>query len=128
MFRQAIEALNRGDFEAAFCFFDRDCEFVPFQIDTLGLEGTRGRNERIRFQQRWVDAWGEFRFEPEEIIDLGDDRRLMWVGHARGSGLGSGVPITSECAVLLTISDGWVIHDEVYFDHAQALKAAGLGE
>jgi hypothetical protein len=28
--------------------------------------------------------------------------------------------------VLLTLSAGWIIREEVYFDHAPALEAAGL--
>jgi ketosteroid isomerase-like protein len=127
-FRQGIESLNRGDFEAVFGYWDRDCEFVPVNMDRLGVEGTRGRQERIRFQQQWVADWGEFRFEPEEIIDLGDGRRLMWVGRIKGTGLSSGVPVGGECAVLLTLSAGWVVREEVYFDHAPALEAAGLSD
>ena len=127
-FRQAVESLNRGDFEAGFAVWSDNSEFVPVGMDTLGLEGTRGREARIRFQQRWIADWGEFRFEPAEIIDLGDGRRLMWVGRVRGTGLSSGVPIDRECAVLLTLSDGWVLREEVYFEHAPALAAAGLSE
>ena len=126
--RQGIEALNRRDFEAVFGFYDRDCEFVPFQLPTLGLEGTHGRNERIRFQQRWVAEWGEFRFEPEEIIDLGDGRRLLLLGRTKGSGLSSGAGFDGEWAALLTVSTGWIIREEAYFDHAQALEAAGLSD
>jgi ketosteroid isomerase-like protein len=125
-FRHGLEALNRGDFKAIFCLWASDGEFVPIQ--ELGFAGTRGPEERIRFQQQWVDDWGAFRFEPEEIIDLGDNRRLMWLGHTRGSGRSSGVPIDSECGVIVTLSGGWVIREEVYFDRAQALATAGLRE
>lgn len=124
--RQGVEALNRGDFEAVFWLWHRDCEFVPSAVGALGLEGTSGRAERIRFQERWVADWGGFRFEPEELIDLGDDRRFMWVGRTTGSGLTSGASVDSECAVLLTVDDGWVVREEVYLDRAHALAAAGL--
>lgn len=125
-FRLGLEAINRGDFEAIFCLWSGDCEFVPIQ--ELGFEGTRGPGERIRFQQRWVDDWGEFRFEPEELIDLGDNRRLMWLGRTKGSGRDSGALIDSECGVIVTLSGGWVVREEAYFDRAQALAAAGLRE
>jgi ketosteroid isomerase-like protein len=125
-FRQGIEALNRGDFDAVFFIWAPDAEFVPVKVEALGLKGTRGRDERIRFQQRWVADWGGFRFEPDEIIDLGDDRRVMWVGRTTSSGLSSGATVDSECAVLLTLSDGWVKREEVFFDHALAFEAAGL--
>ncbi len=126
--RQGIEALNRRDFEAIFGFYAHDCEFVPSQLPTLGLEGTHGRTERIRFQQRWVAEWGEFRFEPEEVIDLGDARRLLVLGRTKGTGLSSGAAFDGEWAALLTVSDGWVIREEAYFDYGEALEAAGLAE
>lgn len=129
VFRQGIEALNRGDFAAAFSVWAAsDGEFVAPQLLTLGLEGTDGREGRVRFQRDWIAEWGEFRFEPEAIIDLADGSRLLWVGRTKGSGLSSGAAFDGECAVLLTLSSGWVIREEVYFDHAQALEAAGLSE
>jgi ketosteroid isomerase-like protein len=124
--RQGVEALNRRDFAAVFGFYDQHCEFVPFDLPTLGLEGTHGRDERIRFQQRWLAEWGEFRFEPEEVIDLADGRRLLLVGRTTGAGLSSGASFDGEWAALLTISAGWVMREEAFFNHAQALEAAGL--
>lgn len=125
--RQGVEALNRGDFDAVFGFYDRDCEFtVPPSFRSLGLEGTNGRSARISFQRLWVAEWVEFRFEPEEIVDLGDGHRLLLSGRIKGSGLSSGAAFGSEWAALLTVSAGWVAREQVFFDHAEARQAAGL--
>lgn len=125
-FQRGIEALNRGDYASVFGIWSSECEFVPAAGGALGLEGTRGREARIDFQRRWVADWGAFRFEPDEIIDLGDGRRLMWVGRTSAAGLSSGAMVNSECAVLLTIEDGWVQREEVFFDRAQGFEVAGL--
>lgn len=64
------------------------------------------------------------RFEPEEMLDLGD--RLLFVGRVKGSGISSGAGFESDWAVLLTISAGRVIREQPFFDRREALEAAGL--
>jgi ketosteroid isomerase-like protein len=73
-----------------------------------------------------VADWGEFRFHPQEILDLGN--RVMVVGHIQGHGLSSGAPIDSEWAVLLSVDAGAVVHEQVFFDHEKAFEAVGLRE
>jgi ketosteroid isomerase-like protein len=124
-----LEAVNRGDFEAAFARYDPRVELVSdARFVELGFDGVyRGRAERIRFQQRWVAEWGDFRFAPEELIDLGDGR-LFVHGRTVGSGLASGAGFESDWAVLLTFSDARIVREQFFFDRAQALEAAGLRE
>jgi ketosteroid isomerase-like protein len=123
-----LEATNRGDFEAAFALYHPDIELTATgTFVTLGFDPVyRGREERIRFQERWHADWGEFRFEPEELIDLGE--RVLLVGRVKGSGLSSGVAVDNDWADLFTISTGRVIREQVFFDRAEALEAAGLSE
>ena len=107
---------------------DADVELhPPAEMVGLGEESvTRGREERARFQRTWTAQWGAVRFEPREIIDLGD--RLLVIGRMRGSGLGSGAAFDNEWANLTTISDGQAIREQVFRDHGEALDAAGLRE
>jgi ketosteroid isomerase-like protein len=123
-----FEATNRADHEVALALYHPDGETTfPPQIATVGTESvTRGREERVRFQREWIAEWGEFRFEPEEIIDLGD--RLLVVGHVRGSGLSSGAGFDNQWAVLYTVSGGRALGEQVFLDHGDALEAAGLRE
>ena len=124
----ATAASNRGDYEAAFMFWHPQCESIfPAQFPTVGTEpGTRDREDRIRFQEQWIEEWGEFRFEPEEMIDFG--HRLFVLGRVKGSGLSSGAAFDSEWALLVTNPAGLVIREQVWFDHAEALEAVGLSE
>jgi ketosteroid isomerase-like protein len=126
--RQGMEAVNRGDYEAAFGLHDRDVE-LKSPPDMIGLgeaSVTRGREERVRFQEAWDAQWGDVRFEPEELIDLGD--RVLVIGRVRGTGISSGAPFDSEWANLLTLSAGRVIHERVFMAHHEALEVAGLAD
>lgn len=123
--RAAYAALNRHDDEIVFgLIYHPDCEFES-TLAALGLENTRGRDERMQAQQRWIADWGEFRFEPEELLDLGD-HRIVVLGRVNGAGLGSGAAFNDEWASVFTFSDAWIVREQTFFDHAQALEAAGL--
>jgi ketosteroid isomerase-like protein len=126
--RLGTEATNRGDYEATFTLFHPDIELAPAPEQVgLGQDPLyRGPEERLRFQRRWHAEWGEFRFEPEEVIDLGD--RLLLVGRIKGSGLSSGAGFDRAWATLFTVSGGRVIREQAFLDHAAALEAAGVSE
>ncbi len=122
-----LDAANRQDYEAVFAFYHADCESVfPRQMATLGDSGVRGRKERILFEKRWRGEWGEFRYVPDELVDLGD--QILILGRLEGSGAGSGALVDSEWAVLYTILRGQAIRENVFFDRREALEAAGLSE
>ena len=80
----------------------------------------------MRFQRTWTAQWGDVRFEPAEVTDLGD--RLLVLGRMKGSGLSSGGAFDREWANLTTFSAGRVIREQVFLDHGEALKAAGLSK
>jgi hypothetical protein len=125
-----LEANNRGDFEAAFALYDPQVELVTeSRLTALGFDRVyRGREQRIRFQQRWVDEWGDFQFAPEELVDLGD-RRVLVSGRIVGSGLSSGAGFDTYWAYLTTSSStGPVIREQFFFDRGEALEAVGLSE
>jgi ketosteroid isomerase-like protein len=124
--RLAFEAFNRMELDAAALLYHPEVELIVLpQLRTFGFPTVvRGREERIRFQTAWIAEWGEFRFEPAELIDLGD--RCLVIGRATGAGLASGAPFDMEWADLFTLSAGQVIREEPFFDHAEAREAAGL--
>lgn len=131
--RLSIEALNRRDYESGFSFFHPDAELVsptyavvvaPFPPRVEGLR------ERIRLEGIWRSEWDDLKYEPQELIDCHDQHdRLLLVGRIRGSGHSSGAPFEMEWADLLTLSQGRVVREQVFFnDRAEALKAVGLEE
>ena len=52
----------------------------------------------------------------------------MVIGRFEGSGPSSGAGFDNEFAEIFTISAGRVIREQAFFDHAEALEAAGLSE
>jgi ketosteroid isomerase-like protein len=125
-FRVALEAANRGDYEAAFAALPPDYEAItPPELVGFGLDPVyRGREGRLRFQRQWVAELGEFRNEPEEIIDLGD--RILLLGRMKGIGASSGAAFDSEIAYLITLSEGRMIREQDFRSHEEGLEAAGL--
>jgi ketosteroid isomerase-like protein len=125
--RLTFEATWRGDYESMVQLYHPDGELiVPRELVALGFEPVvRGREERARFQRRWDAEWGKMQIRPEEIIYLGNERLLL-VGRITGTGLTSGVPVNDEWAEMLTLSAGRAIREQVFFDHLEALEAAGL--
>ena len=61
-----------------------------------------------------------------ELIDLGN--RLLILADAPVRGQARSSTETDTYAALMTLRNGRVIHAQEYFDHAQALDAAGLEE
>jgi ketosteroid isomerase-like protein len=126
--QSAFDATNRGDFELGFLLYHPDIELItPPRLVGLGFDPTyRGREARFEFQRRWTAEWGEMRFIPHEMLDLGD--RLLFLGKINGSGVSSGAAFESEWGVLYTISGGQLIREQPFFDREEALEAAGLRE
>jgi ketosteroid isomerase-like protein len=125
--QQGYEAVNRSDYEAAFAIYDPDVELIPPSgFESLGESALRGLEERVRFQRRWDADWGDVRYEPIEIIDLGS--RVLVIARINGSGLSSGAGFESEWANLFTFSDGRVTREQAFTDHVEAFKEVGLRE
>jgi ketosteroid isomerase-like protein len=122
-----LDAANRKDYGAMFVPYHADCESIfPRQLATLGDSGTRGIEQRIDFEKRWRGEWGEFRYVPDVVMDLGEE--LLILGRLEGSGAGSGALVDSEWAVLFTISGGQIVQERVFFVRQEALEAAGVSE
>ena len=72
-----------------------------------------------------AEVWGtETRFQPTELIDLGD--RFVVLADAPLRAQGSGVPLTLEFAYVTTLKDGLIARQQEFHDHAEALIAAGV--
>jgi ketosteroid isomerase-like protein len=125
--RLAYEAINRRDLEAVLMFWDRNVELIPpGELVEAGLveASYRGQEGYHRYFGDLLAAWGEWRAEPLELIDLGD--RLLMLGRIHGRGVGSGTPITKAYAALMETRGGKVVREKEYVEHAEALEAVGL--
>jgi ketosteroid isomerase-like protein len=126
--QQAYAAANRRDFDRVLVGWDPGSEYRPsgdlmppdFEAVFYGHDGYR------KLWRRWLGAFEDLRFDPEEILDLGD--KLLVTAHQRGHGLGSGVPVRQPVFQLFKFRRGLVVSQEDFLDRSEALEAAGLRE
>jgi ketosteroid isomerase-like protein len=124
----ALAAYNRRDVEAAAALCDPAFEYRPErQWVEAGLvdESYRGREGYRRYVETVDQVWaGENRLTPREVFDLGDRLLLLADGDMRAEA--SGVPLSQEFALLCTLKAGRTIRAQEYYDHREALRAAGI--
>lgn len=121
--RMASEAFTGGNVEEALEFLDPDVELYPPRQDPVtGV--FRGHDGAREWLGRWMEAWEEFDFEIEELIDAG--KQVVVIYHQRGVGRGSGIELENRLAAVATVRDGRIVRGELYLDIAEALEVAGV--
>ena len=73
--------------------------------------------------RNWLDAFGDLRFDPEEVLDLGD--KFLVTAQQRAHGSGSGVAVHKPVFQLFEVRRGLVIWQHDYSDRGTALEASG---
>jgi ketosteroid isomerase-like protein len=125
---EVVQALfdkwNAGDISAFRASFDPDAAIVR------GLEGWPepgpfvGRDAIVRQFERVGQAWDASTLKAISLIDGGDRIVVRWAWH----GAGHGPDWNMEASAVCSVRQGKVLHLEYFWDHAEALKAAGLSE
>jgi ketosteroid isomerase-like protein len=125
--REMVAAFNRGD-------LDSWLEYWVDDIDYRAAEGAlddrgpiHGRDALRAYVQDWFDTFDDFRQEPVELIDAGEDK-VIPVLRITGRAKLSGVETDLTYAALYTFRDGKIAIGREYFTRAEALEAAGLSE
>jgi len=116
--RNAYEAYNRGDFEAALALLDPDVEWHP-PPDALEPQPLRGR-EAVR-EYLAPNLFDEQRAEPEEILEQGD--RILVVARTKIRGTASGIEIEATTFHVWTVVDERAVRFETFSDRDQAAAA-----
>ena len=122
--RAFYEAWNSGDMDAVRDFYDPDVvlrppEGWPEPGPFVGREIVMREWEQVR------EAWDADAVEPiGDFIDAGD--RVVVRHTWRGAGRGPEVSLA--VTNVLAVSDGRISHQEFFWDHADALEAAGLSD
>lgn len=86
----------------------------------------RGHAGVRRWLDDWDAAWAEWSIEPEEFIDADDS--VVAVVRMHTKGLGSGVELERQDAVVYRCRNHKIIRTDYYNSKEQALEAAGLKE
>ena len=119
------ETFNRGDLDGALDGLHPEIEWHTYIVPGPG-GGTYHGHDGVR--HLWSDArniFGNFRNEPERIIDVPPDR-VVAVVRVCGTGKESGIPVEAHIAHVHTFRDGKVIRVDSFDDPEEALRAAGL--
>jgi ketosteroid isomerase-like protein len=127
--RLGMEAFNRRDVEAAVAVAHPDFEFEPpREFVDLGFDRSyRGPAGFRKYMSTWSDVFGpDVRVEPLELIDAGD--RIVLLADLRARGQASGIPVNGTIATISLLRHGKATHVHAFFDHAEAIEAAGLQE
>jgi uncharacterized protein len=124
--RTLLSAFDRADYDGALEALGSEIEWqVPPGI-SIGQEVYRGPDEVQRGFAEWLAAWDAYRFEPEEMLDLGD--HVVVGGLQIGRGRGSGVEVRFPTFHVFTLRDGKVTRHRSYRHRSEALEAVGLRE
>jgi ketosteroid isomerase-like protein len=128
--RLGLEAYNRRDLDAVVIGWHPDFEYHPGRawVEAGLVEPCYRGLQGYRSYMASVDeVWGgENYLRPAELIDLGGRIVVLAEGSMRAQA--SGVPLTEAFALVSTLKDGRVVHNQEYYDHAEALKAVGLSQ
>jgi len=109
-------------------------EYWTDDIDHRAVEGAvddrgpiRGQEALRAYVQDWLDTFDDFRIEPVELIDAGEDT-VITILRASGRAKLSGVETDLTYAVVYTIRDGKIAPGREYVTREAALEAAGVSE
>jgi ketosteroid isomerase-like protein len=121
--RAAVEAINRGDFDAALDGAHPDIEWRT--LDAFPDAGTYRGPEGVRaFFQAWLDTFRGFRLHLEKCVPV-DERRVLAVLRVSGEGVESGVEVESPSfSQLLEYEAGQLIRARMFQTETEALEAS----
>ena len=124
MARSVIEALNRGDVDAA--LRNAAPDFVLDQTRAIGLD--RGSFDRDQVRRLWRDLedhWESVQLGFDEFIATDEHVVTPFANRLTGR---DGVSVEARGTWVWTIRDGLIRRIGLYQDRAEALEAAGLKE
>jgi ketosteroid isomerase-like protein len=123
--KRAYAALNSGDVPMLLGLCHPD---IVFDNTNAAFDAAvyHGHDGLVEFFSQGRDMWESQRFEPEEVIPIGDDQvlvaqRIVSVGR-------DGMQTIARNATLYTLSEGKATHIKSFQTKAEALEAAGLSE
>jgi ketosteroid isomerase-like protein len=125
--RRGLEAFAQGGPDAMRDFWADDIDYRAAEgaLDDRGR--MHGKDAVRAYVQDWLDMFDDFKVEPVELIDAGEDQVIAVLRNSGRAKL-SGVETDLTYAVAYTIRDGKVARGREYWTKGQALEAAGLSE
>jgi ketosteroid isomerase-like protein len=122
--RRFYVALNQGDWDAVFRDTDLEVEVTLQRGPGAGTH--RGREAIQGFIEDYIAAFDNMVFEPEELLENGDQVLVLLTRRARPKG-GSGEMVVRN-GHLWTVREGTILSMKSFPDPDKALEAVGLSK
>ncbi|TMK71645.1 MAG: nuclear transport factor 2 family protein [Actinobacteria bacterium] len=116
--RAAYDAFGRGDTDAVFELCDPDIVVRDPERTGTTSRGTEGMRQ---FWAEWFENWQEYRVEPREFEEHGD--QVLVRAEQSGRGKLSGVEIRQDLFNVLRLRDGKVVEYRLYTGRDAALAS-----
>jgi uncharacterized protein len=125
--RDAFAAFDRGDLETWIGDWAEDIDYRAMEGAPDDHGPIHGRTELRAYVQDWLDMFDNFKSEPVELLEVGEDK-VVAVHRVSGTAKQSGIESEMTYAAVYTFRDGKVIRGREYETRDQALEAAELSE
>lgn len=122
--RRGFEAYNRDGVEALLAFLDPEFEAVTAPELTVEPDTYRGHEGIRRYFESFYEVMEDIRFEPQELIDAGD--QVVVLVRLRARGKDTGIEAEQSLFQVWTVRDGRAVRLETFAERSEALRAAGL--
>jgi uncharacterized protein len=124
--RRGLEAFNSGDIEQVIAIAAPDFEaIVPPEL-SAEPDTYRGHDGLRRYFESFHETMEEIRFEPEQLIDAGDE--VVTVVRLTAKGRHTAIPVEQRIAQVWMMRDGKALQVRTFTTLKRALAEAGLGE
>jgi uncharacterized protein len=121
--RAAFDAFGRADFDAVLEICDPEIVVRDPARTGATFDGPDGLR---RFFEEWLESWEEYRSEPVEFIESGDEIFVRTVQTGRGKL--SGIEINQDLFQVFRMRDGKLVEYRLYTDHDDALASMRTSE
>jgi ketosteroid isomerase-like protein len=123
--RRHYDAFHNEDWDAFFALYDPEVE-IDLSRSGIPDGGIHHGHDGVREGwAKWRGAWDDYRFEVEELTELGD--RVLSLTRIYARSKGHGVDTEVRSAEVITVRDGLIVHFVNFLDRDDALREAGLG-
>ena len=122
--RRQYDAFQAEDWDAFFALYDPE---VELDLSRSGIPdgGVHRGHEGVREGWiRWRGAWDDYRFEVEELTQIGD--RVLSLTRIRARSRGQGVGTEVRAGEVFTVRGGLIVHFVIFLDRDAARREAGV--
>jgi len=124
--RRVLEAWNRRDADLGRADLAPDIEWKPASATAVEDTVYRGYDEVAAATTALWETWDVFRFDEDEIRDLGSS--IVWLGHVHIRGSASRVELNQEFGIHCSMRGDKLARAESFLSWNQALEAAGSAD